>query len=101
MVSVPLRDDEPVSDRAAGLRPPLFDLTYSHVIFRAIHFEHDGFCLWHLTLDAAHATQLSRSFGAVETVEGRGVLDFDVSTAGIVVDRDVAMMLNKTKNTYM
>lgn len=97
VVSVPLRDSEPLSaapDRAAGLRPPRLDLTYSHVMPRAIHFEHDGFCLWHLTLDDAHATQLSRSLGTVGAVAGcGGVLDFDVLTAWAVVDRDVAMML--------
>ncbi|KUI53817.1 hypothetical protein VP1G_10571 [Cytospora mali] len=78
VVSVPLLVD--VSERAAGLRPPRFDLTYSHLMPRATHFEHEGFCRWHLTLDAAHATQLSRSLGTVGAVVGRDVLEVDVST---------------------
>lgn len=53
------------SERGAGLRPPLLDLTYLHVMPRATHFEQDGFCLWHLTLEVAQATQLSRSLGTV------------------------------------
>lgn len=56
------------SERGAGLRPPRLDLTYLHVIPRATHFEQDGFCLWHLTFEAAHATQLSRSLGTVVDV---------------------------------
>lgn len=84
MVAVPLR--VVVAERAAGLRPPRFDLTYSHVMPRTKHFEHDGFCLWHLTLDVAHATQLSRSLGTVEVVAGRDVLDAGISTSGVVVD---------------
>lgn len=56
------------SERGAGLRPPRLDLTYLHVMPRATHFEQDGFCLWHLTLEVAHATQLSRSLGTVVDV---------------------------------
>lgn len=52
-----------VSDRPAGFRPPRLDVTYSHVIFRFKHLEQEGFCRWQRTLDDAHATQLSRSFG--------------------------------------
>lgn len=95
-ISVPLRFV--VAERPAGLRPPRFDLTYSHVMPRAMHFEQEGFCLWHLTLDAAHATQLSRSLGTGEAVSGRDMLDADDLIAGVVVDRDVSMMLNKMKH---
>lgn len=68
----PLLVEVAASDRAAGLRPPRFDLTYSHGMARATHFEHEGFSLWHLTLDAAHATQLSRSLGMAGAEDGRG-----------------------------
>jgi hypothetical protein len=49
-------------------RPGRLVKKYWHDMPRLSHLEHDGFSLGHLTLDAAHAWQLSRSLELVPPV---------------------------------
>jgi hypothetical protein len=55
--------------RGPYLRPARLVTTYSQNTPRLMQRAQEGFCLLHLTLEAAHASQLSRSLGAAGTVE--------------------------------
>lgn len=49
-------------------RPALLVTRYSHLRWRVAHRSQVGFLRLHLTLEAEHAWQLSRSFGAVRVM---------------------------------
>lgn len=49
-------------------RPALLVTRYSHLSWRVAHLSQVGFLRLHLTFEAEHAWQLSRSFGAVRVI---------------------------------
>ena len=59
--------------RGSCFRPARLVTKYSHRMPRFAQRAQIGFSLLHLTLEAAQALQLSRSFGAAGTVDRREV----------------------------